>query len=73
MVAWGIPASTYAVLPAHDVPGIGVVCDHFYGVWLPQSEYEGSLPLMVEVYPETFGQDGVIHVYFPVRRKAAGH
>ena len=70
MVGWGIPALTYAVLPAHDVPNIGPVSHYFYGEWLPQSqEYEMGEGLMVEYYPETFGQDSVLYLCFPVKRK----
>jgi AraC family transcriptional regulator len=70
MVGWEIPALTYAVLPAYDVPEIGPVSDYFFQQWLPNSaEYAMGDGPMIEVYPDTFGTDGLIHLYFPVRRK----
>jgi predicted transcriptional regulator YdeE len=70
MAGWVIPPLTYAVLPAHDVPGIGPTCDYFYRQWLPQSkEYAMGEGLMIEVYPGTYSQDLVIYLYFPVKRK----
>ena len=70
MVGWEIPALTYAVLPAHDVPDIGPTSHYFYGQWLPQSkEYKTGEGLMLELYPETFGQDLILYLYFPVLRK----
>ena len=69
MVGWKVPAMTYAILPAHGIPGIGPVSDYFYHEWLPQSkEYEMGDGLMIEYYPETFGQDLTIYLHFPVRR-----
>jgi predicted transcriptional regulator YdeE len=62
MVVWEIPALPYAVLPANDVPGIGPASQYFYQDWLPNSkEWEGGAPLMLEVYPETFGQDMILY------------
>ena len=71
MVAWEIPALTYAVLPAHDVPGIGPVSDYLCQQWLPHSaEWEdGGEGFMMEVYPETFSQDLIIYLHFPLKRK----
>jgi AraC family transcriptional regulator len=70
MVAWEIPALTYAVLPAHDVPGIGPVTDYYYGEWLPQSaEWEGGEALMMEVYPVTYSEDLIMYLHFPIKRK----
>jgi AraC family transcriptional regulator len=70
MVGWEVPALTYAVLPARGVPEIDPVSNYFYQEWLPQSEYEGDAPVMVEVYPETFSEDQIMYLHFPVRRKA---
>jgi predicted transcriptional regulator YdeE len=71
MVAWEIPALTYATLPAHDLPGIGPASNYFYQEWLPNStEWEMGDPFMMEVYPETFSQDLAIYLHFPVRRKS---
>ena len=72
MVAWEIPALTYAVLPAHNVPDIGPVSDYFCQQWLPHSaEWEDpGEGFMMEVYPETFSQDLVIYLHFPVQRKS---
>ena len=73
MTGWQIPAYTYAVLPAQDVPGIGPVSHYYYQEWLPKSqEYEMDGNLMMEVYPETYSQDLVIYLYFPVKRKSKG-
>ena len=70
MIGWEIPTLTYAVLPAHDVPGIGPVSDYFYHEWIPHSqEYTMGEGLMLEYYPETFGQDMILYLYFPVKRK----
>jgi predicted transcriptional regulator YdeE len=67
---WDIPALTYAVVPAHDVPGIEPAADFFYQKWIPQSaEYEMDAPLMIEVYREGFDEDQIIFLHFPVRRK----
>jgi predicted transcriptional regulator YdeE len=63
MVGWEIPALTYAVLPAHDVPDIGPVSDYFHREWLPQSqEYETGEGLMIEHYPETYSRDLIIYL-----------
>ncbi|MCL5999112.1 MAG: effector binding domain-containing protein [Chloroflexi bacterium] len=68
MVGWEIPALTYAVLPAHDLPEIAPVCDYFHQEWLPQSQtYTSGEPLMLELYPETYGQDLIMQLCFPVR------
>ena len=70
MIGWEIPALTYAVVPAHDVPGIGPASNYFYQEWLPHSkEYKMGEGLMIEYYPETFGQDMIIYLYFPVKPK----
>ena len=72
MVAWEMPPLTYAVLPAQDVPGIGPMCDYFYQEWLPKSpEWEMGVGLMMEYYPETFPQDLIIFLHFPIKRKSA--
>ncbi len=71
MVLWDVPALTYAVLPAQDVSGIGPASHYFYQEWLPNStEWDAGEPLMLELYPETFGQDMILYLYFPVRPKA---
>jgi predicted transcriptional regulator YdeE len=70
MVGWEIPALTCAVFPAHDVPDIGPVNDYFFREWLPHSqEYTMGEGLMIEYYPETFGQDMILYLYFPIKRK----
>jgi len=70
MVGWEIPAATYVVLPAHDVPGIAPVSDYFYQKWLPQSkEYEMGEGAMLEYYPPDFGVDLNLDLFFPVRHK----
>jgi AraC family transcriptional regulator len=69
MVGWEIPAQTYAVLPAHDVPDLGRAFDDLYVRWLPQSGYEATDGPMFELYPATYGQDLIIYVYAAVRRK----
>ena len=73
MVGWEIPAQTYAVLPAHDVPDLGRAFDYLYGKWLPQSkEYEAADGPCLELYPATYSQDLIIYVYVPVQRKKTG-
>ena len=71
MVAWEIPAHTYAVLPAQDIPGIGPVNDHYEREWLPNSkDWEPGGDFMMEYYPPSFGsQDMILYLYFPVTRK----
>ncbi len=70
MVGWEVPAMTCAVLPVHGIPGIGPATDYFYREWLPHSsEYVAGEGLMIEHYPETFSQDLIINLRFPVRRK----
>jgi DNA gyrase inhibitor GyrI len=68
-----IPAQTYAVLPAHDVPDLGRAFDYLYGKWLPQSkEYKAADGPCLELYPATYSQDLIIYVYVPVQRKKTG-
>ncbi len=70
MVAWDIPAFTYAVLPAKDVAGIGPMADFFYKEWLPKSpEWEKGEGIMIEYYSPSFSQDLVIYLNFPVLLK----
>jgi predicted transcriptional regulator YdeE len=69
MVGWSIPARTYAVFEANDVPDLGRVIGNFYGEWLPKSEYVSAGSFTFEYYPEAFPVDHVILVHFPVRRK----
>jgi predicted transcriptional regulator YdeE len=70
MVAWEVPASAYAVPPANDVPGLAPGLDFYYGTWLPQStEWEGGEPFNLEVYPESYSQDLIIYLRFPIKRK----
>ena len=70
MVGWEIPAQTYAVLPAHDVPDIMPVINYYYQEWLPRSkEFTSAQGAFLELYPETYPQDLIIYLHFPVRRK----
>ncbi|MFB3881261.1 MAG: GyrI-like domain-containing protein [Armatimonadota bacterium] len=69
MVAWEIPAHTYAVFRANGVPDLMRVIGYVYGEWLPKSGYEMADSYTFEYYGETFPTDGVIEVYFPVRKK----
>jgi predicted transcriptional regulator YdeE len=70
MVGWEVPAATYAVLPANDVPDIGPTCDYFYGQWINQSaEYALGEGIMFEEYPPEYSTDLIIYLYFPVRHK----
>jgi AraC family transcriptional regulator len=70
MVGWEIPALTYAVLPAHDVPGIGPMLDYFYQQWLPHSQdYVSADGPLFELYGEAFHKDTTIYLYFPVQSK----
>jgi predicted transcriptional regulator YdeE len=69
-VTWDIPALTYAVVPAEDVPGIAPASDFFYHKWLPAStDYEMDAPLMIEIYKEDFSETQIIFLHFPVKRK----
>lgn len=68
MVGWEIPALTYAVFPAHDVPGIAPVLDYFYKQWLPHSpHFSAGDSLSIELYPPSFSEDHIIQLYLPVR------
>ncbi len=70
MEGWEVPAATYAVLPAKDVPGIGPTLDYFYHQWIAQSqEYALGEGLMFEEYPPEFPDNLIINLYFPVQRK----
>jgi len=70
MVGWEIPAQTYAILPANDVSGLAPALVYYYSEWLPRSkEYRSADGPMLELYPETFGQDRIIYLYNPVRAK----
>jgi len=67
MVGWAIPAQTYAVLPANDVPGISPMLDYYYHQWLLQSkEYVAADGPMFELYPATYSQDLIIYLYNPI-------
>ena len=55
-------------VPAHNVPGIGLVCNYFYQEWLPKSsERKMDEGLLMEYYPETFPQDLIIYLHFPIK------
>jgi AraC family transcriptional regulator len=70
MVGWKIPAQTYAVLLANNVPDLPATFDYFYSQWaLGSAEYAAADGPELEVYPDTFPQDGIIYVYCPVRPK----
>jgi len=70
MVVWEIPALTYAVLPANNVPGIGPTTHYFNQEWLTHSqEWEAGEPLMIELYLETYSQDFIIYLHFPIKHK----
>ncbi len=70
MEGWEVPAATYAVLPATDVPGIGPMLDYFYTQWIAQSpEYVLGEGLMFEEYPPEFNSNAIINLYFPVRHR----
>jgi len=71
MVGWRIPARTYAVLPARDVPDIGAVAASFSEA-LAESEYVEDGGYMLEYYPPSYPETSIIYVYTPVKpRKAA--
>jgi AraC family transcriptional regulator len=70
MVSWEIPAATYVVVRAHDVPEIAPVQEYIYREWLPASAaWEGVDGPMFELYPPDFGKTMDIDVYWPVRPK----
>ncbi len=70
MVAWQVPAHTYAVVRANGVAGIRPAMDRFYREWLPNSEqWQGAGNLMMELYPPSFPHDEIIYLYLPVAPK----
>ena len=73
MVGVEIPARTYAVFAANDVPDLHRVFEHGHREWLPKSvEHEGLDGPWLEVHPETYPEDRIIYVYNPVRRVSGG-
>ncbi len=69
MVVWSIPARTYAVAPANDVPDLGRTFDALHA-WVAQSpDYDAAAGVYLEVYPDTYPQDPTIQVHAPVKPK----
>ncbi len=70
MVAYGVPAQTYAVFPC-TIPTLREVFDHIYGVWLPSSGYVRTAGPELELYDETFDPSdsgSIFDVYIPVQK-----
>jgi AraC family transcriptional regulator len=67
MVAWTIPAQTYAVLPAAGAIDLEPLIDHFYRYWLPRSmEYELVDGPSFEYYPAEYPEQPTIFMHLPV-------
>lgn len=71
MVAWVIPAQTYAVFET-TLPQIGNAFEAIYQSWLPGSDFERADAPEFELYDEAFNpQDpaSVMSIWIPVREK----
>lgn len=70
MCAWEIPAQTYAVLPAYNIPDLVPLTHYFYEQWLPASErWQAAPSAMFELYPAAYPIDPTILVYFPIQSR----
>lgn len=70
MVGWELPAGTYAMAPCNDVPDIGRVHGYIRDEWLGASnEYRAADGPFVELYPETYPQDGKLLIHVAVERR----
>lgn len=70
MVRWQTPSQTYAVLQVNGLQNLMHGFDSFYHIWLPASqEYVRADGPEFELYPETYSDDQVLYLYFPIRRK----
>ena len=70
MVAWQVPAQTYAVFHT-TLPKLGETFQHIHGQWLPQSGYRPGPGPEIELYDETFDPrdpGSVMAIYVPVEK-----
>ena len=68
MVAWAIPAQTYAVFTC-TLPTIGQAYEHIYQTWLPASEYKRACGPELELYDADFDPrqpESKMYLYIPV-------
>ena len=71
MVAWHIPAQTYAVFET-TLPQIGAAYEYIYGPWMAEAAYVRTEGPELEVYGSEFNpQDPAskMHIYVPVTAK----
>ena len=71
MVAWQIPAQTYAVFET-TLPEIGPAFEYIYGPWMAGSEYVRTDGPEFELYDSEFSPEDPIskmYVYIPVTGK----
>lgn len=75
MVAWTVPASTFAVFTHRGPIGaIGETVASIYREWLPQSAYQHAGTADVELYDDRFccdGADSEMEIWIPVTPKAS--
>lgn len=70
MVGWEIPAGTYAMVPADNVPDLGAAEEYVGREWLPaHPEYAQGQGPLIERYPPTYASDGIIYVYLSIARR----
>ncbi len=71
MVAWRIPAQTYAVFET-TLPQIGPTFEYIYGPWIAGSDFERADGPEFELYDEAFNpQDPAskMTIWIPVQEK----
>jgi len=69
MVAWAIPAQTYAVFTC-TLPTIAKAYEHIYQTWLPASKYKRACGPEFELYDADFDHqqpESKLHLYVPVK------
>lgn len=73
MVAWTVPATTFAVFEHHGpIDRISRTVRQIYRQWLPASEYEHTGIADVELYDERFcvdGRESVMEYWITVKNK----
>ena len=73
MVAWTVPAATFAVFEHRGpIRNLATTCREIYRHWLPASAYEHSGIADVERYDERFcpdGEDSVMEYWVSVKLK----
>ena len=69
MASWSVPEQMYAVFPT-TLATVARVNDEAYGVWLPQSAYQGADGPMFELYDENFKSDSdPFYLYVAIKPK----